>query len=193
QEPALADLRLGVLARPALRGQAARMGAAATALRPDSPAAAAALLQELDAAVPCCLPPLTLAGRRVLVVDDDPRNIFTLTSALESHGLEVVHAEGGRAALAMLEAAPPGQIELAYLDIMMPEFDGYQTLEAIRSRPGLAHFPVIALTAKAMRGDRERCLEAGASDYLAKPVEMEALLALTRIWLPLQNDPEAAA
>jgi len=181
-----ARLRLGVFAPAARAAQASRLGAVLATPRPRNASEAEHYLEALMAAEAATPAAESLGGRRVLVVDDDPRNIFTLASALESHGLEVAHAEGGRQALGMLEAAPE-RFELVYMDIMMPEFDGYQTLQAMRVRPALAELPVIALTAKAMRGDRERCLAAGASDYLAKPVEMDALLELTRIWLPARS------
>jgi CheY-like chemotaxis protein len=122
-----------------------------------------------------------LAGRKILVVDDDVRNVFALTSILEKRGMEVVAAETGREALQRLEAVPG--IDILLLDIMMPELDGYETMRAIRAIPRLRSIPIIALTAKAMRGDREKCIEAGASDYIAKPVDVERLLSLLRVWL----------
>ncbi len=123
-------------------------------------------------------PDPTLAGRTVLVVDDDVRNVFALTAMLERHGLRVIPAEGGEQALEALEASE--QVDLALLDIMMPDLDGYETIRRIRRDPRFADLPIIALTAKAMKGDRERCLEAGASDYVAKPVEPPELLAILR-------------
>ncbi|MGH9520361.1 MAG: response regulator, partial [Terriglobales bacterium] len=137
-------------------------------------------------------PPTNLSGRRVLIVDDDPRNIFSLTGVLESQGMEAAHAESGRGAVEILGTAVPGQFELIYMDIMMPHMDGYEAIRAIRALPQQARVPILALTAKAMQGDREKCLEAGANDYLAKPVEMDALLALTRIWLPARGRAETA-
>ena len=122
-----------------------------------------------------------LAGKSVLVVDDDVRNIFALSSVLERRGMNVLTATTGREAIEMLEATP--NVELALMDIMMPEMDGYKTMQAIRQRPTLRRLPIIALTAKAMKGDREKCLEAGASDYLAKPVNTEQLLSALRMWL----------
>jgi CheY-like chemotaxis protein len=122
-----------------------------------------------------------LIGKSVLVVDDDVRNIFALSSVLERRGMNVLTATTGREAIEMLEATP--DVELALMDIMMPEMDGYKTMQAIRQRPGLRRLPIIALTAKAMKGDREKCLEAGASDYLAKPVNTEQLLSALRMWL----------
>ena len=122
-----------------------------------------------------------LAGRRVLVVDDDVRNIFALTSLLERHGMQVISAENGKDAIELLQATPG--IEVVLMDVMMPEMDGYETIQAVRSIPAFHALPVIALTAKAMKGDREKCIEAGASDYIAKPVEPRQLLSLLRVWL----------
>jgi CheY-like chemotaxis protein len=122
-----------------------------------------------------------LVGRKVLVVDDDARNIFALSSVLERRGMEVLTATTGREAITTLESEP--DVAIVLMDIMMPEMDGYQTMEAIRTNPALRRLPIIALTAKAMKGDREKCLEAGASDYLAKPVNTEQLLSALRIWL----------
>jgi CheY-like chemotaxis protein len=122
-----------------------------------------------------------LRGRKVLVVDDDVRNIFALGSVLERHGMSVVTAQTGREALSMLQSTP--DIAMVLMDIMMPEMDGYQTMQLIRKQPALRRLPIVALTAKAMKGDREKCLDAGASDYLAKPVNTEQLLATLRLWL----------
>ena len=121
------------------------------------------------------------AGRRVLIVDDDVRNVFSLTSVLESHGVEVAFAESGREALDQLDGGL--RPDLVLMDVMMPEMDGYQTTQAIRERSELRGLPVIALTAKAMKGDREKCIAAGASDYVTKPVEVDQLLSLMRVWL----------
>jgi CheY-like chemotaxis protein len=125
--------------------------------------------------------PADLAGTKVLIVDDDIRNIYSLTSFLETRGLEVLHAEGGREGIEILQNNP--DIHIALVDIMMPEMDGYETMRAIRNRSSLAHIPLIAVTAKAMKGDRQKCLDAGASDYIAKPVDLDLLLALLRVWV----------
>ena len=122
-----------------------------------------------------------LMGKRVLVVDDDVRNIFALSSVLERHGLQVVTASTGQEAIARLQNA--GDIALVLMDIMMPEMDGYETTRAIREDAQFRSLPIVALTAKAMKGDREKCLEAGASDYLAKPVNTDQLLSVLRQWL----------
>jgi CheY-like chemotaxis protein len=122
-----------------------------------------------------------LVGKKILVVDDDIRNIFALTSLLELHHMEVVSSETGREAVQRVESDP--ELDMVLMDIMMPEMDGYETMRQIRSNPQHRMLPILALTAKAMKGDRERCLQAGASDYIAKPVNTEELLALLRIWL----------
>ncbi|GMU67064.1 MAG: histidine kinase [Acidobacteriota bacterium] len=122
-----------------------------------------------------------LAGKPVLVVDDDVRNIFALSSLLARRGMSVLTATTGREAIECLDRAD--DVALVLMDIMMPEMDGFETMRAIRSRPRYRRLPIIALTAKAMKGDRERCLDAGASDYLAKPVDTEQLLATLRTWL----------
>jgi CheY-like chemotaxis protein len=122
-----------------------------------------------------------LAGRKVLVVDDDVRNIFAVSSVLERRGMSVLSAGTGREAIATIESTP--DLAIVLMDIMMPEMDGYETMQRIRQNPALRRLPIIALTAKAMKGDRERCLEAGASEYLAKPVNTEQLLSAMRMWL----------
>jgi CheY-like chemotaxis protein len=122
-----------------------------------------------------------LVGKTVLVVDDDVRNIFALASVLERRGMRVLTAGTGFEAIDMLEQKE--DVAIVLMDIMMPEMDGYQTMQAIRQKPGLRRLPIIALTAKAMKGDREKCLDAGASDYLAKPVNTEQLLSALRMWL----------
>jgi CheY-like chemotaxis protein len=123
----------------------------------------------------------SLVGQKVLLVDDDPRNIFALSSVLERRGMQVLTATTGSEAIDLLQATP--KVAICLMDIMMPQMDGYQTMEVIRANPDFRRLPIIALTAKAMKGDREKCLEAGASDYLAKPVNTEQLLSALRIWL----------
>ena len=131
-----------------------------------------------------------LRGRKVLVVDDDVRNIFALTSLLEQHGMVVVSAETGTEAISLLDH--DDDIDAVLMDIMMPEMDGYETIRKIRGNSRHRLLPILALTAKAMKGDREKCLEAGASDYIAKPVNTDELLALLRIWLfGKQRSPKA--
>ena len=122
-----------------------------------------------------------LAGRKVLVVDDDLRNIFALSSVLERHEMTVLFAENGRDGIEVLRSDPG--IEIVLMDIMMPEMDGYDTMRAIRSVPKFRQLPIITLTAKAMKGDRDKCIAAGASDYITKPVDPAKLLSLMRVWL----------
>ncbi|MBK5650935.1 MAG: HAMP domain-containing protein [Rhizobium sp.] len=122
-----------------------------------------------------------LIGKTALLVDDDARNIFALSSVLERRGMKVLTATTGHEAISLVESNP--KIAIVLMDIMMPQMDGYQTIGAIRQNPAFARLPIIALTAKAMKGDREKCLEAGASDYLAKPVNTEQLLLAIRMWL----------
>ena len=122
-----------------------------------------------------------IIGRTVLLVDDDARNIFALGSVLERRGMNVLTATTGREAIESLAKSP--EVSIVLMDIMMPEMDGYQTMQAIREQAKWRRLPIIALTAKAMKGDREKCLQAGASDYLAKPVNTEQLLAALRMWL----------
>ena len=122
-----------------------------------------------------------LVGEPVLIVDDDVRNIFALSSVLERRGMKVVSASTGREAIAVLEST--SDVSIALIDIMMPGMDGFETIRSIRQNPNYKRLPIIALTAKAMKGDREKCLEAGASDYLAKPVNTEQLLSTLRMWL----------
>jgi HAMP domain-containing protein/CheY-like chemotaxis protein/signal transduction histidine kinase len=122
-----------------------------------------------------------LIDRTVLLVDDDARNIFALSSVLERRGMRVLTATTGREAIEIVENTP--ELAIVLMDIMMPEMDGYQTMGVIREDPAYRRLPIIALTAKAMKGDREKCLEAGASDYLAKPVNTEQLLSALRMWL----------
>jgi CheY-like chemotaxis protein len=122
-----------------------------------------------------------LRAKRVLVVDDDVRNIFAMSSVLERHGMEVISAGTGQEAVEKIAA--DRDIDLVMMDIMMPGMDGYDTIRAVRARPDSRSLPIVALTAKAMKGDREKCLEAGASDYLAKPVVTDQLLGVLRQWL----------
>ena len=122
-----------------------------------------------------------LIGKTALLVDDDARNIFALSSVLERRGMKVLTATTGSEAVALVELSP--EIAIVLMDIMMPQMDGYQTIGVIRQNPSFGRLPIIALTAKAMKGDREKCLEAGASDYLAKPVNTEQLLLAIRMWL----------
>jgi HAMP domain-containing protein/CheY-like chemotaxis protein/signal transduction histidine kinase len=121
-----------------------------------------------------------LVGKKVLVVDDDVRNIFALSSVLERRGMTVLTAGTGREAITMLESTP--DVAIVLMDIMMPEMDGYETMQVIRQNSSFRRLPIVALTAKAMKGDREKCLEAGASEYLAKPVNTEQLLSALRMW-----------
>jgi CheY-like chemotaxis protein/signal transduction histidine kinase/HAMP domain-containing protein len=122
-----------------------------------------------------------LAGRKVLIVDDDIRNIFSLTGVLEQHDIEVLHAENGRDGIEILDSTPG--IDMVLMDVMMPDMDGYETLRQIRSRDHFRKLPMIAITAKAMKGDREKCIEAGASEYLSKPVDVDQLVSMMRVWL----------
>ncbi|MDZ8081136.1 MAG: response regulator [Nostoc sp. DcaGUA01] len=122
-----------------------------------------------------------LANRKILIVDDDLRNIFAITSFLESYHMQVEFAENGRDGIEKLQENP--DINIVLMDIMMPEMDGYETTRAIRQQPQFRSLPIIALTAKAMPGDREKCIDAGASDYITKPVDTEQLLSLLRVWL----------
>jgi len=122
-----------------------------------------------------------LRGRKVLVVDDDARNIFALTTVLENQNMNVLSATNGRAAIDIVQSTPG--LSVVLMDIMMPDMDGYETMRTIRGDPRFRTLPMLALTAKAMKGDREKCLEAGASDYIAKPVNTDQLLSLLRVWL----------
>jgi CheY-like chemotaxis protein len=124
---------------------------------------------------------VSLAGKKVLVVDDDIRNIFALTALLERQGMEVMSVDGGADALETLR--DHDDIDIALVDVMMPEMDGYTTMSNMRNLPNFGERPIIALTAKAMKGDREKCIEAGASDYIAKPVDNSHLVGMLRSWL----------
>ena len=120
-------------------------------------------------------------GKRILIVDDDIRNVFALTSALEMRGMKVVYAENGREGVTKLRET--SDVDLVLLDVMMPEMDGYETARAIRGMSRFDALPIISLTAKAMKGDRDKCIAAGASDYITKPVDVDQLLSLMRVWL----------
>ncbi|MDP9346792.1 MAG: response regulator, partial [Actinomycetota bacterium] len=120
-------------------------------------------------------------GKRVLIVDDDIRNVFALTSALEMRGMKVCYAENGREGVAKLLETP--DTDLVLLDVMMPEMDGYETARAIRAMARFEALPIVSLTAKAMKGDRDKCIAAGASDYITKPVDVDQLLLVMRVWL----------
>ena len=123
---------------------------------------------------------VVLRGKTVLVADDDVRNIFSLSKALEACGMKVVSAMDGKEALEKLKKQPA---DIVLMDMMMPEMDGYESTRHIKADPKTAAIPVIAVTAKAMKGDREKCIEAGASDYISKPVDIDQLLSLLRVWL----------
>jgi CheY-like chemotaxis protein len=122
-----------------------------------------------------------LAGRKVLIVDDDIRNIFSLTGVLEQHQVRVIHAESGRDGIAILDKIP--DIDLVLMDVMMPDMDGYETMRQIRRYERFRKLPMIAITAKAMKGDREKCIAAGASEYISKPVDTDQLVSMMRVWL----------
>ncbi|MBD2022748.1 response regulator, partial [Leptolyngbya sp. FACHB-36] len=141
----------------------------------DLPASRRHMLEQLQQNDP------VLAGKKVLIVDDDVRNIFALTSLLERYQMQVLYAENGQDGLVKLQNHP--DVHIVLMDVMMPEMDGYETTQAIRQLNQFATLPIIALTAKAMLGDREKCIEAGASDYITKPIDTEQLLSLIRVWL----------
>jgi CheY-like chemotaxis protein len=117
----------------------------------------------------------------VLIVDDDVRNIFAITSALEASKMDVKYAESGQAAIDLLGKNP--EIEIVLMDVMMPEMDGYEAIRRIRRIDRFRRLPIISVTAKAMKDDREKCLQAGASDYITKPVDLDQLRSLLRVWL----------
>src|SRR5690606_22642709 len=122
-----------------------------------------------------------LKDKKVLIADDDVRNIFSLTKALEKHNMKILSATDGKEALKTLEENP--DVDIVLMDMMMPEMDGYESTKLIRKKPSFARLPILAVTAKAMMGDREKCIEAGASDYISKPVDIDQLISLLRVWL----------
>ncbi|WP_127533418.1 response regulator [Paenibacillus kobensis] len=139
------------------------------------------LIESYPSDLPIKKEPSDMSGRTVLIVDDDMRNIFAITSALESRQMNVLFAENGREGIASLQQHPA--IDLVLMDIMLPELDGYDTMRTIRSMPQYASLPIIALTAKAMKDDRDKCIEAGASDYISKPIGLEQLFAILQHWM----------
>ncbi|WP_238555302.1 response regulator [Chryseobacterium sp. P1-3] len=122
-----------------------------------------------------------LSGKKVLITDDDVRNIFSLTKALEKYKVEVIVAMDGKHALEQIQQNP--DVDVILMDMMMPEMDGYETIKEIRKMPQFKRLPIIAITAKSMIGEREKCITAGASDYISKPVDIDQLLSLLRVWL----------
>ena len=122
-----------------------------------------------------------LKGKTVLIADDDVRNIFSLTKSLENYGMNVISAIDGKDALKQL--AEHKKVDIVLMDMMMPEMDGYESTKRIRENPKYRKLPIIAVTAKAMMGDREKCINAGASDYITKPVDADQLISLLRVWL----------
>jgi CheY-like chemotaxis protein len=120
-----------------------------------------------------------LNGRTVVVIDDDIRNIFSLASALEEYGINLCYAESGRAGLDLLKVTP--EVDVMLVDIMMPDMDGYETIREVRALPEFAELPIVAVTAKAMKGDRQKCIQAGASDYVSKPVDIDQLISVLRV------------
>jgi len=131
-----------------------------------------------------------LTGRKIVVIDDDIRNIFSLASALEDYGVELRYAESGRGGLELLQREPDAEVVL--VDIMMPDMDGYETIQRIREMPGNADLPIVAVTAKAMKGDRQKCIQAGASDYVAKPVDIDHLVSVLRVALQRTEQSRSA-
>jgi CheY-like chemotaxis protein len=136
---------------------------------------------EPAAPVPPLPPEADFRGRRVLIMDDDPRNIFAISTILEDRGMTVFHAENGKSGLAALQAQP--DVDMVLMDTMMPEMDGLEATRRIRAMPEFERLPILFLTAKAMKGDRQKCLQAGASDYITKPVDVDRLLSLMHLWL----------
>ena len=179
----------GVTVKPAEQQELARLFRSLLQQAKKKPKRRPAAKKGAPARSPRNLP--ELAGTKVLIVDDDIRNIFSLTSVLESYDVEVLHAERGKDGIEILESTK--RIDVALIDIMMPDMDGYETMRQIRRRKRLADLPLIAVTAKAMKGDRQKCLDAGASDYIAKPVDIDLLLALLRVWIARSRDAAQAA
>ena len=122
-----------------------------------------------------------LERKKALIVDDDMRNIYALTSLLERHRMQVQYAESGKEGIDILRETP--DVDVVLMDVMMPEMDGYEAMRRIREMEEFRNLPIIALTAKAMKGDREKCMEAGASDYITKPIDAQQLVSLLRVWL----------
>ncbi|MPN44251.1 CAI-1 autoinducer sensor kinase/phosphatase CqsS [bioreactor metagenome] len=123
----------------------------------------------------------SLKGKTILIVDDDMRNVFALTNVLEKNGIKVIPGRNGREGLDKLSKHP--EVNLVIMDVMMPEMDGYEAMRSIRSNPKFSKLPIIALTAKAMKEDRKKCIDAGANDYMIKPIDSEKLISLLRVWL----------
>lgn len=144
-------------------------------------ASEANIATENNAAIPSLPENAHFEGRKVLLMDDDIRNIFAINSILESRGMKVLHAENGKAGIKLLEENP--DVDCVLMDTMMPEMDGLAATTEIRKNQKFKRLPIISLTAKAMKGDREKALEAGASDYVTKPVDPEKLLSVIHIWL----------
>ncbi len=198
-EPELAHIPVYVISGAEQADHAMNLGATEVTEKPADQATLVALFGSIIEAAQSGLrsgPPMTqkkstakdgrkpssdLAGSRILIVDDDIRNIYSLTSVLEAHDVAVVYAESGAEGIRMLETQHG--IDVALIDIMMPEMDGYETMRQIRSKPSIAAIPLVAVTAKAMKGDRQKCLDAGATDYISKPVDIDLLQALLRVWI----------
>jgi CheY-like chemotaxis protein len=132
-----------------------------------------------------------LNGRKIVVIDDDIRNIFSLASALEEYGIELSYAESGRAGLDVLDTQD--EVDVVLVDIMMPDMDGYETIREIRTRAHLSDLPIVAVTAKAMKGDRQKCIQAGASDYVSKPVDIDHLVSVLRVSIQRAEAMRAAS
>ena len=188
-DPETASIPVHVVSGGALADDALKLGAAEVIEKPAERERLSALFADVarvktrrkarSSSRKAAVEPRALKGKSVLLVDDDIRNIYSLTSVLEAHGATVLHAERGQDGIDILEQNP--QIDVALIDIMMPEMDGYETMQRIRANPALSGIPLVAVTAKAMKGDRQKCLDAGASDYIAKPVDIDLLLALLRV------------